>query len=307
MSTDSASAPDPAPAPDPASAPGPASGPSLVPSRARRPRATNEVLAGRRRAAYLRVRLGTALRDARVRTGRTQAACAAIARISQPRWSELERGRGADAPIGTWAVAAAAVGQELAAFLDQAPGADLPRDIEHLRRQSALVERATAGGWTVAPEMPVTVGESGRVIDALLIRAAAREAAVFEVWDLLLDVGAAFRSFDEKVTAIRAQLPGWTVSGAWVIRGTRRNRSLVAELAPLFRARFPGAGVDWLRALDSAAAPMPKEAALLWTDASGSNLGEAHPRGRSAARRGPARPGELEMSRSAASRAILRP
>jgi transcriptional regulator with XRE-family HTH domain len=286
---DMSTEPSPDPAPDPAPGPEPASGRPTVPSRARRPSATREVLAGRRRAAYLRVRLGTALRDARGRTGRTQAACAAIARISQPRWSELERGRGADAPIETWAVVAAAVGQELAAFLDQAPGADLPRDIEHLRRQSALVERATAGGWAAAPEMPVTAGESGRVIDALLTRAAAREAAVFEVWDLLLDVGAAFRSFDEKLVAVRAQLPGWAVSGAWVIRGTRRNRSLVAELAPLFRARFPGAGVDWLRALDGAAAAMPKEPAMLWTDAAGSNLGEARPRGRSAARAGTVR------------------
>lgn len=280
------------------------------------------MLAGRRRAAHLAARLGTALRDARGHCGRTQAECAALARISQARWSDLERGRGADAPLETWAVAAAAVGQELAAFLDRAPGADLPRDIEHLRRQSALVERATAGGWAVAPEMPVTAGESGRVIDALLTRAAAREAAVFEVWDLLLDVGAAFRSFDEKLAAVRARLPGWAVSGAWVIRGTRRNRSLLSELAPLFRARFPGAGADWLGALDSVAAAMPTEAALLWTDAMGAKLGQADPRGRTAARRGSARrgsarreparrgpppAGEREMSGSAAPRAILRP
>jgi hypothetical protein len=137
--------------------------------------------------------------------------------------------------------------------------------------------------------MPVTAGESGRVIDALLTRAAAREAAVFEVWDLLLDVGAAFRSFDEKLAAVRAQLPGWTVSGAWVIRGTRRNRALVAELAPLFRARFPGPGAHWLRALDSVGAAMPLEPAMLWTDASGATLGEAHPRARAAARAGAAR------------------
>ena len=99
-------------------------------------------------------------------------------------------------------------------FLDQAPGADLPRDIEHLRRQSAIVERAAGGGWAVAPEMPVVAGVSGRVIDALLTRAASREAAVFEVWDLLLDVGQSLRSFDQKVAAVRLKLPGWTVSGA---------------------------------------------------------------------------------------------
>jgi transcriptional regulator with XRE-family HTH domain len=245
-----------------------------------RSRASREVLDGRSRAARVAVRLGTALRDARKRSGRTQRQCSEIARISQPRWSGLERGQGVGAPLETWAIAAAAVGQELAAFLDQASGADLPRDIQHLRRQSALVERAAKGGWAVAPEMPVVAGASGRVIDALLTRAAAREAAVFEVWDLLLDVGAAFRSFDEKLTAVRAELPGWTVCGAWILRGTRRNRSLVAELAPLFRARFPGAGGDWLGALDSPSAAMPKQPALLWTDATDVRLGEARIRSR---------------------------
>jgi len=146
-----------------------------------RQRATREVLAGRRRAAYVAARLGVGLRDARVRAGRTQQECAATARLSQARWSNLERGLGAGAPLATWAIAAAAVGQELVGFLDQAPGADLPRDIEHVRRQSAIVERAAAGGWVVEPEMPVVAGQSGRVIDALLTRASSREAAVFEV------------------------------------------------------------------------------------------------------------------------------
>jgi transcriptional regulator with XRE-family HTH domain len=129
--------------------------------------------------------LGVALRDARAHTGRTQRECAASARLSQARWSNLERGLGASAPLATWAIAAASVGQELVGFLDRAPGADLPRDIEHLRRQSAIVERAAPGGWHVAPEMPVAAGSTGRVIDALLTRAESREAAVFEVWDLL--------------------------------------------------------------------------------------------------------------------------
>jgi hypothetical protein len=120
--------------------------------------------------------------------------------------------------------------------------------------------------------MPVVAGPNGRVIDALLTRASSREAAVFEVWDLLLDVGQALRSFDEKVAAVRLKLPGWTVSGAWVIRGTRRNRTLVAELAPLFRARFPAAGREWLGALDSPVVGMPHEPALLWTDVATANL-----------------------------------
>ncbi len=235
-------------------------------------RATREVLVGRRRAVQVAARLGVGLRDARLHTGRTQRECAESARLSQARWSNLERGLGASAPLATWAVAAAAVGQELVSFLDRAPGADPPRDIEHLRRQSAIAARAAGGGWIVAPEMPVEAGATGRVIDALLTRAESREAAVFEVWDLLLDVGQALRSFDEKVEAVRLKLPGWTVAGVWVIRGTRRNRSLIAELAPFFEARFPAAGKAWLQALDSPTCPMPARPAILWTDATAAHL-----------------------------------
>jgi hypothetical protein len=123
--------------------------------------------------------------------------------------------------------------------------------------------------------MPVTRGGTGGVIDVLLTRSLRREAAVIEVWDLLLDVGAAFRSFDDKLEAVRARSPDWTVSGAWILRGTKRNRSLVAELAPLFKARFPATSGDWLGALDSPTVAMPRQPALLWTDATGAALGEA--------------------------------
>lgn len=113
------------------------------------------------------------------------------------------------------------------------------------------------------------------MIDALLTRAGSREAAVFEVWDLLLDIGQALRSFDEKVDAVRLKLPGWTVAGVWVIRGTRRNRALVVELGPFFKARFPAAGRAWLQALDSPTCPMPPRPALLWSDATGAHLSAA--------------------------------
>jgi transcriptional regulator with XRE-family HTH domain len=123
-------------------------------------RATQEVIRGRGRADAVAARLGVGLKDARIAAAMTQAEAAARARISQARWSELERGLGANAPIELWAVVAAAVGVQLAAFLEAVSGANLPRDMEHLRRQSALVDRAAPGGWSAAPEMPVTRGGS---------------------------------------------------------------------------------------------------------------------------------------------------
>jgi transcriptional regulator with XRE-family HTH domain len=244
-----------------------------------RQRANRRVLAGRQRADVLAERLGTALREARRQSGATQAACARDSRISQARWSNLERGLGSRAPLETWAVVAATVEMELAAFLDRSAGADLPRDIEHLRRQSAIAARAMAGGWAVAPEARVAATTPGRSIDLLLEREAWREATIVEVWNWLADVGAGFRSLDEKVAAIRRERAGWTVAGAWVLRGTERNRALVRELAALFAARFPGSGRAWLRALDDPAARLPGQPALLWTDSRGTRLWPARPVG----------------------------
>jgi hypothetical protein len=118
----------------------------------------------------------------------------------------------------------------------------------------------------------VTTATAGRAIDLLIERPAHLEAAIIEVWNWITDVGAGPRSLDEKVEGVRRRRPGWTVTGAWVLRGTRRNRALVGELGPLFRARFPGSSTEWLRAFDDTGAALPSQAGLLWTDAGGTRL-----------------------------------
>jgi hypothetical protein len=181
-----------------------------------------------------------------------------------------------DKPL-TWACLAAAVGEQLVAFLEHAPGADLPRDIEHLRRQSAIVELARAGGWAALPELAIDpAAPRSHSIDVALIRRATREAVVAEVWDWFDDVGAGLRGLDAKVGVLAARLgsqpgdaPAWAVRGLYVVRGTRRNRRLIDELRPLFAARFPGSAVGWLGALTDPAHRMPVADGLLWSDASG--------------------------------------
>ena len=148
----------------------------------------------------------------------------------------------------TLCACAAALNVQLAAFVEAMPGADLPRDIEHLRRQNLVVATAQAGGWTAIPEATLDEGRWSRSIDVLLSRAARREAAVVEIWDLLLDGGEAMRGLAAKVQALRAQLdPAWRVQGLLLVRGTHRNRALVRELHDLFarpirRPRAPGSG-----------------------------------------------------------------
>jgi hypothetical protein len=55
------------------------------------------------------------------------------------------------------------------------------------------------------------------------------------------------------------------VRSLFIVRRTRRNQRLLAELRPLFAARFPGSAAAWLRALGTDAAPLPATDGLLWS------------------------------------------
>lgn len=187
--------------------------------------------------------------------------------------SRLERGLGDSASLQTWALAAAAVGQQLVSFLEDVPGAHAPRDLEHLRRQELVIAAARSGGWVARPEAPLLVGGGRpRSIDVLLDREMRRELAIVEVWDFLDDVGAGLRSLDEKRLALEERAAERHVGALWVVRGTRRNRALIGSLPELFTSRFPASSHDWLRALGDSAAPMPADTGLVWTDVAGTRL-----------------------------------
>ena len=201
----------------------------------------------------------------------SQAAAAVRAGLSQPRWSELERGRGAKSPVETWATAAAAVGEQLVGFLERVPGATPPRDIEHIRRQSALIEFAEPGGWRALPELALDSGAvRSRSVDVAFLRVARREAILAEIWDWFDDVGASLRSFDAKREALTEKLRRdhggeWTVRCLFVVRRTARNEQLLSELRPVFAARFAGSSIAWLRALADPSAGIPEGDGLLWS------------------------------------------
>lgn len=231
------------------------------------------MVAGRERAAYLARRLGTALRDRRVAAHLTQRQLAERVGVSQAELSRLERGLGAGTGIDVWAACGSALGMQLAAFFEQAAGASLPRDIEHLRRQNLVLAVSAPGGWIGVPEATVDPGRWSRSIDVLLKRAMRREAAVVEIWDLLLDGGEAMRGLESKVQALAERLgPGWAVQGLLVVRGTHRNRILVRELRDLFAARYPASSTTWLRALTESTTPMPSAGGFAWTSVDGTRL-----------------------------------
>jgi transcriptional regulator with XRE-family HTH domain len=219
-------------------------------------------------------RVGQSLQDSRTALRLTQAQAAERAGVSQPFWSRLERGLTTAVSIETLASCAAAVGVQLAAFLEARPGADLPRDIELLRRQELVVAVARPGGWRARPEFRIDPTAAwSRSIDVLLDRPIRSELAVVEVVDLLADGGSAMRGLADKVAAVRrSSPPDAHVAGLLVLRATSRNRATMNELAALFESRFPGSSASWLRALTSPDAPMPAEDGVLWSSVSGNRL-----------------------------------
>lgn len=213
----------------------------------------------------------------------TQAQVGDRAALSQTLISDLELGLGISASIETWAMVAAAVGEQLVGFLEHAPGADAPRDIQHLRRQSALISISAQGGWRALPELRLDQDARwSRSIDVALVRRATAEAVVVEIWNWFEDVGGALRGLDGKVAALRDQLDPaveWTVRGLFIVRDTRRNRQLVTELGPMFAARFPGNARAWLKALTEPVERLPGGDGLLWSDRAGTALKASRLRG----------------------------
>ena len=232
-------------------------------------RASHAQMQARRRAGYLAARIGRALREARLNGGLRQRQVADVAGISQAYYSRIERGKAESASLDTLATCAAAVGTQLTAFLEALPGSSLPGDLEHIRRQQALIALAATAGWHATPERPIDPDASrSRSIDVYLERRSANEVAVVEIVNLVLDAGAVLRGLSDKASAVRRELgPEWRVAAVLVVRATSRNRRLVGSLADLFQARFPGRSADWLAALARPGIPMPPRDGFLWTRA----------------------------------------
>jgi hypothetical protein len=125
---------------------------------------------------------------------------------------------------------------------------------------------AAAGGWRGVPEQAldreVTRSRYGDVVlDRHRASPASAEYCLVEVVDWVADVGESVRDFDRRLGALdryavarmRGDQSVPTASGLWLLRATRRNRSLVGEHRHFFRARFPGSGRAWLAALTGTA------------------------------------------------------
>jgi transcriptional regulator with XRE-family HTH domain len=238
-------------------------------------------MGARRRAADIATRLGRMLKEARTRRHLSQGELAADVCAFAALVSHLERGLGATTSLETWAIVGSAVGLDLAAFFEATPGASVPRDYEHLKRQQLVISAAEGGGWQPLLEAPIDFDRlRSRSIDVLLLQLDRREAAAVEIWDWFDDVGKAIRGLDAKIAALDRHLSlsrdlassPWHTSGLWVVRGTARNRLLVREFEALFAAKFRGSSSGWFTALVDPARRVPPRAGFIWTDSDGRKL-----------------------------------
>ena len=252
-------------------------------------RASAQARVGRVRAVAVAARLGTALRDARASAGMTQAQAAYRAGVSQARISHLERGHGRGASIETWAMVAAAVGEQFVGFLERAPGASLPRDIEHLRRQSALIAIAAPGGWSALPEFRLDQDARwSRSIDVALVRRATGRGGRRRDLELVRGRGR------ERCAGSTARWRRCAItldpSVEWTVRGPVHRARHAAKSEARGRARADVRGpVSGQRArlaqgADRSAQRLPDGDGLLWSDRTGTSLKASRLSGLKAAR-----------------------
>ena len=217
--------------------------PTLVPRSLRSRRETGVPIVARR--------LGTGLRERASRVGlyparRSPSGSASRSpRSTASSWARRERG------LDTWAAFGAALGLQLASFFEQAPGADQPRDIEHLRRQNLVIPtaRPAAGRRSrrrCSRRWPLPAHDRRPPGASSPARGGRRRG---------LGPHARRRRSDARPRRRRSQPPAqrlgpeWRVQGLLVVRGTHRNRALVRELDPCSRQRFPASSQAWLAAL----------------------------------------------------------
>lgn len=202
-------------------------------------------------------RLGSGLRELRVRARRTQREVAMAARVSRGTVSRLERGHLRSVSLDAIASVAAALDARVDMEL-RWRGGQLDRllDARHAALQQEVIRRLSrAPGWTVTAEASFSIyGERGS-IDVLAWHAERRVVLVVEVKTRVLDLQDLLRTMDQRrrLAPTIARGRGWPaqVVSTWVIvEGTDANRRRVRRHVDLLGTAFPSPGPvmrAWLR------------------------------------------------------------
>jgi transcriptional regulator with XRE-family HTH domain len=237
-----------------------------------RVRRTDAQIQGAREAARIAATLGGDLKRTRVRRRRTQQELGERVGLSQGRISELERGEGASAPLDTWISLGLASDRPLAVSFSRDIDPYEPRDAGHLRAQELVLHLARRSNRRAEFELPTRPTDPTRSIDVMLRDDDARTLLLVEIWNRLDDLGAAARSTSRKHAEVEGlavlaagDAPAYRVASCWLLVDTVANRRLTARYPEVFRARFRGSSLAWVRCLVDGASP-PPEPGLAWID-----------------------------------------
>ena len=233
-----------------------------------RRRRTNDELDGDRESARIALALGTELRGSRRKAKLTQEQLGDRVGMRRTRIGELERGRGASAPLALWVRLGKAVDRPLAAsFSRNLRELPEPTDAGHLAAQELLLRQTRDSGRVGMFELPTRPSASLGVVDVGIRDDIQRLLILVEVWNRLTDLGAAARSTSRKVGEVeQAILPrGFRLASCWLLVDNAANRVIVRRFPEIVRARFPGSSLGWVRALVHGGEP-PNEPGIAWID-----------------------------------------
>ena len=242
---------------------------------ATRVRRTDDEVAGQVEATRLVATLGQQVRSARRMARVTLRALAKRVGISAARLSEIERGLGGGAPIGTWVSLGIALQRPLAIALtrplDEPRG---PADAGHLQIQEHVLGLAHATGRHGTFELPTRPSDPIRSTDVGIRDVRHRARILAECWNTFGDLGAAARATHRKAAEAAATWPDDRIATVWIVRATAANRAIMARYPHILEAAFPGSSRRWVQALTNSDVAPPAEPGLVWFDPATGRLTE---------------------------------
>jgi transcriptional regulator with XRE-family HTH domain len=230
-------------------------------------RRTNDEIDGDREAGRIALVLGADLRRSRRRLRLTQEQLGARIGVKRARIGEIERGKGSSAPLALWVRLGKAVDRPFAAsFSRDLREVPEPADTGHLAAQELVLRLTRSTGRVGEFELPTRSSGSAGVVDVAIRDDVQRVLILVEIWNRLIDLGAASRSTSRKLEVEAAILPaGFRLASRWLLVDNAANRAVVRRFPEIVRTRFPGSSLGWVRALVERHEP-PSGAGIAWID-----------------------------------------
>ena len=237
--------------------------------------------AARRNRAQLAT-IGEQVRTARGRRGWTQEQLGNRVGVSRSAVSAIERGLGGGHTLDTWQRVAVAldIGLRVELTRDQYEG---PADAGHLRIQELVLRLARGAGFAGSFELPTRPLDPRHSADCGLLDRPGHRLIIAECWNTIGDLGAGARSTNRKIADAHAfavsvfGTDSVEVGACWVVRDTRRNRTLFETYPEIIRARFPGSSDAWVAAL-TRGGPIPPQPGIVWCDRDATRIYARRPR-----------------------------